>query len=115
MYYICSVHRITSTKKLQIYKYSCRCNGIKRGLDVDKILGIIFESGQRMFLVKWKTEEDIELVESYIMNQMYPQDVITYYEDIVFNHDELTFHHKKNNFFLLLNNIIYKSTVNKNA
>lgn len=89
MYYY--VYRI-STKKLKIYKYSCCCCGIQRGLEVDKILGKVFESGQRMFLVKWKTGEDIELVESHIMNQMYPQDVIAYYEDIVFNHGEFAFH-----------------------
>lgn len=83
------------TKKLKIYKYSCCCDGINRGLDVDKILGVVFESGQRMFLIKWKTEEDIELVESPIINQMYPQDVIAYYEDIVFIHDEFAFHHEE--------------------
>lgn len=104
-----------STKKLKIYKYSYCCSGIKRGLDVDKILGIVFESGQRMFLVKWKTEEDIELVESSIINRMYPQDVIAYYEDIVLNHDEFEFQLEEKHFILLFNNIIYKYTINKNT
>lgn len=55
--------------------------GFERGLDVERIMGVTDTSGdQLMFLIKWKNEEETELVASKEVNTKVPQLVIKFYE-----------------------------------
>lgn len=55
--------------------------GFERGLEVERIMGVTDTSGdQLMFLIKWKNEEETELVPAQDANTKVPQLVIKFYE-----------------------------------
>lgn len=55
--------------------------GFERGLEVERIMGVTDTSGdQLMFLIKWKNEEETELVPAREANTKVPQLVIKFYE-----------------------------------
>ncbi|XP_025419432.1 uncharacterized protein LOC112689795 [Sipha flava] len=51
---------------------------------IKEIVGAIFEFDNILFLTKWKNSKDIRVVESRVMNRIFPQMVINYYEQILF-------------------------------
>lgn len=79
-YLLYYVHRIS--KPLGIYYYSPLYENEKADLRIEEIVGATIESGHIMFLTKWKHSKTLLLVESTVMNEIHPQLVISYYENL---------------------------------
>ncbi|CAL4194973.1 unnamed protein product, partial [Meganyctiphanes norvegica] len=62
--------------------------GYDRGLEMEKILGATDANGELMFLVKWKNEEETDLVPSRLANVKDPQTVIKFYEERLHWHND---------------------------
>lgn len=58
-----------------------KTNGFDKGFTAQEIIGATEDSGQVLFLIKWKEEmQDYELIPSRIVNVRIPQMVIAFYE-----------------------------------
>ena len=55
--------------------------GFARGLEPDSILGATDETGEIIFLVKWKNCEEADFVRAKEANIKIPQTVIKFYEE----------------------------------
>lgn len=54
--------------------------GYERGLDLQEIVGATDYTGKLMFLVRWHTCDELDLLPAKEVNDKSPQDVIDYYE-----------------------------------
>ncbi|ODM92001.1 Heterochromatin protein 1 [Orchesella cincta] len=56
-------------------------SGLERGLELGRILGVADDKGKLVFLVKFKGEQEPELVPASVANAKWPQQVIHFYRN----------------------------------
>ncbi len=62
-------------------------HGFERGLEAEAVLGATRETGELLFLVKWKESDESDLVAAEEVKKKIPQLVIEFYQDRIRWHD----------------------------
>ncbi|ODM87637.1 Heterochromatin protein 1 [Orchesella cincta] len=55
-------------------------SGLERGLDLEKVVGVMDDKGELVLLLKFKGERRVELVPASVANAKWPQEVIKFYK-----------------------------------
>jgi len=73
-------HDTPSPKKQKKTEPATDVSGFERGLLPDKIIGATDTGGELTFLLKWKHNDNADLIPARVANQKCPQVVIQFYE-----------------------------------
>ncbi|XP_055629750.1 chromobox protein homolog 3-like [Toxorhynchites rutilus septentrionalis] len=77
--------KIVKSEILQ-QQYENRSHGFQKGYIAETIMGITEEDGERLFLIKWKDRDELEMVTAKVTREHVPELVIDFYEDrIIWN------------------------------